>query len=184
MPYYSMKEYKLINFEKYSKTNLMVIWLKYHSVIRHMNSSRIQQVWVYIRIRTMVIWNVGNYTGNAIKKTSRKVIIHLVLWVFIFSGDYIMEVLIKATLQNVSYVCINDFNDRLFYIKQFCSFNNIIYLDDGNDYKNRSEVFCKKQDYWYVVYEGNLINNEYETKALYQLIFISKDTLSPFHKEL
>ena len=95
-----------------------------------------------------------------------------------------MEVLIKATLQNVSYVCINDFNDRLFYIKQFCSFNNIIYLDDGNDDKNRSGVFCKKQDYWYVVYDGILSKDAYETKTLYQLIFISKDTLSPFHKEL
>jgi len=95
-----------------------------------------------------------------------------------------MEVLIKATLQNVSYVCINDFNDRLFYIKQFCSFNKIIFLDDGIDYKNRTGIFCNKQDYWYVVYSGELSKDTYETKTLYQLIFISKDTLSPFHKEL
>ena len=44
-------------------------------------------------------------------------------------------------------------------------------------------VFCKKQDYWYVVYDGILSKDAYETKTLYQLIFISKDTLSPFHKE-
>lgn len=92
-----------------------------------------------------------------------------------------MEVLIKATLQNVSYLCINDINDRLFHIKKYCSCNNIIYLDDGIDYKNRSGVFCKKQDYWYVVYSGELSKDAYEVNTLYQLIFISKDTLSPFY---
>ena len=95
-----------------------------------------------------------------------------------------MEVSIKATLQNVSYVCINDFNDRLFILNSFVLLIILFTWMMEMITKIERGVFCKKQDYWYVVYEGNLINNEYETKTLYQLIFISKDTLSPFHKEL
>lgn len=94
-----------------------------------------------------------------------------------------MEVLIKVTVKNVSFIAITFNDDNSFYLRQFCSFNNITFLGDDDD-MHELGVFCKKNQDWHEVYSNEMVENEFKTNILYELVFIKRDTMSPFHKIL
>jgi hypothetical protein len=93
-----------------------------------------------------------------------------------------MEVLIKIHSDNVSFIAITYNDDHLYYVKEFCYHNLINYVDDENDDEDGTGVYCKKRNDRYVVYQITLSNNEYYTRILYELRYITRDTLSQFHK--
>jgi hypothetical protein len=83
-----------------------------------------------------------------------------------------MEVFIKLRPQDVSFIAILYNDNREYYLEQYCKHNNINIVNIGDFFE--IGLFCRKEDNRYVVYNNGV-------KA-YELQFLSRDTLSPFHK--
>ena len=94
-----------------------------------------------------------------------------------------MEVLIKNNVydQNLSFICLIYGGDgqKDYYIKSYCDHNNIVV--SPNPLNQVPGIYCTMIDINnYLVYERNQDN---VIKNLYYLIYIQRNTKSPFHKE-
>jgi hypothetical protein len=94
-----------------------------------------------------------------------------------------MEVLIKHDHNNtnLSFICLiyGGDNQKDYYIKNYCEHNNIeVYPNPLNQVPG---IYCTMIDINnYLVYERTMEN---VIKNLYFLIYIQRNTKSPFHKE-
>lgn len=94
-----------------------------------------------------------------------------------------MEVLIKQdhNVNNLSFICLiyGGDNQKDYYIKNYCEHNNIIVAP--NPLNQVPGIYCNMIDINnYLVYERTPEN---VIKNLYFLIYIQRNTKSPFHKE-
>jgi hypothetical protein len=94
-----------------------------------------------------------------------------------------MEVLIKHNHNdtNLSFICLiyGGDNQKDYYIKNYCEHNNIEV--HPNPLNQVPGIYCTMIDINnYLVYERTMEN---VIKNLYFLIYIQRNTKSPFHKE-
>ncbi len=93
-----------------------------------------------------------------------------------------MEVLIKYDndINKISFICLiyGGDNQKDYYIGHYCEHNNIIV--NSNPLSVEPGIFCKMIDINnYLVYEKT---PDAIIKNLYYLVYIKRNTLSPFHK--
>ena len=94
-----------------------------------------------------------------------------------------MEVLIKHdhNIDNLSFICLiyGGDNQKDYYIKNYCEHNNIVVAP--NPLNQAAGLYCTMIDINnYLVFERT---PDLVIKNLYFLIYIQRNTKSPFHKE-
>lgn len=93
-----------------------------------------------------------------------------------------MEILIKHDndATNLSFICLiyGGDNQKEYYLKHYCEHNNIVFAP--NPLNQVPGIYCTMIDINnYLVYERTMEN---VIKNLYFLIYIQRNTKSPFHK--
>jgi hypothetical protein len=94
-----------------------------------------------------------------------------------------MEILIKSEKQNDTFIAITYNDDLLYYIKQYCSHNEIMFVDNPIEDIKMDGIYCYYYINKYLVCNVKRITEtENQTVILYVLKFIRRDERSPFHK--